>query len=68
MSQMGKLMNEALRTFAPAMSEDSSNAIGLQELQDGAMRFASQGGPMIDLFGQVPVLANLSVLPEKEME
>ena len=53
--------------FCQASCADTRNAISSPVSVDGAMRFASQGGPMIDLFGRVPVLANLSARQAKEL-
>ena len=43
------------------------NATSLLGLQSGPMRFDSLAGQMIDLFGPVPVLANLSARQAKEL-
>ena len=46
--------------FTPQTSSHTPNAISSQALQSGPMRFAAPDGKMIDLFGPVPALANLS--------
>lgn len=57
--------SEALKTCTPLTSEGSRSAISSPALADGAMRFGSQAGAMIDLFGPVPVRANLSARQAK---
>lgn len=46
--------------FTLTTSKDSPNAISLQALESGLSPFGVQDGQMIDLFGPVPVPANLS--------
>jgi len=46
---------------------DSINAISSPESGDGLSRFAAPAGQMIDLFGPVPVRANLSPRQAKEL-
>lgn len=53
--------------FTPATCVDSHNVISSQDLADGPMRLDLQDGPMIDLFGLVPVRANLSPRQAKEL-
>ena len=43
------------------------SVISSQASAAGAMRFALQDGQMIDLFGRVPVLANLSARQAREL-
>lgn len=47
--------------------EDSTSAISSPESADGLSRFAAPAGQMIDLFGPVPVRANLSPRQAKEL-
>lgn len=47
--------------------EDSTSAISSQESAAGLSRFAAQAGQMIDLFGPVPVRANLSPRQAKDL-
>lgn len=47
--------------------EATRNAIGSQALESGRTRFDAPAGPMIDLFGQVPVRANLSPRQAKDL-
>jgi hypothetical protein len=53
-------MNGVLRMFDQTTFADSHSAISLPESADGRSRFDSPAGLMTDLFGAVPVLANLS--------
>ena len=53
-------MKGVLKMFTLTTSKDSPNAISLQALESGLSPFGVQDGQMIDLFGPVPVLANLS--------
>ena len=53
--------------FTPQTSSHTPNAISSQALQSGPMRFAAPAGQMIDLFGPVPALANLSARQAKEL-
>lgn len=50
-----------------ATCADSRNAISSQELASGHMPFALPDGATTDLFGQVPVRANLSARQAKEL-
>jgi hypothetical protein len=52
--------SEASRTCIPPISLASRSATSSPASVSGATRFAAPAGPMIDLFGPVPVLANLS--------
>ncbi|MDR9240764.1 hypothetical protein FEP07_04795 [Burkholderia multivorans] len=47
--------------------EATTSAISSQESASGRTRFDAQAGPMIDLFGPVPVRANLSPRQAKEL-
>ena len=53
--------------FDRATLTDTHSAISLQVLESGPMPFGSQAGQMIDLFGQVPVRANLSARQAREL-
>ena len=53
--------------FDRATLTDTHSAISLQVLASGPMPFGSQAGQMIDLFGQVPVRANLSARQAKAL-
>lgn len=53
--------------YDAAISPDLRNAISSPGLACGATRFVAPAGQMIDLFGQVPVLANLSARQAKEL-
>ena len=53
--------------FFPTTCEDSPNVISLPESVSGATRFAWLDGRMTDLFGQVPVRANLSARQAKAL-
>lgn len=46
--------------FTPPTCADSPNVTGSQELESGPWPYAAPAGPMTDLFGLVPVRANLS--------
>jgi hypothetical protein len=46
---------------------DIPNAISSQDSADGLPHFAAQDGPMTDLFGPVPVRANLSARQAKDL-
>ena len=50
-----------------ATCADTRNAISSPESEDGATRFDSLAGQTADLFGPVPVLANLSARQAKEL-
>ena len=60
-------MSEALRMSAQATCEDSRNAISSQESASGHTPFAAPDGVMTDLFGLVPVRANLSARQAREL-
>lgn len=53
--------------FTPQTSSHTPNAISSQASASGPMRFAAPAGQMIDLFGPVPALANLSARQAKEL-
>lgn len=53
--------------FTPQTSSHTPNAISSQASESGPMRFAAPAGQMIDLFGLVPVPANLSPRQAKEL-
>ena len=53
--------------FDRATLTDTRSAISLQVLESGPTPFGSQAGQMIDLFGQVPVRANLSARQAKAL-
>ena len=53
-------MKGVLKMSTLETSKDSPNVISLQALESGLSRFGVQDGQMIDLFGLVPVPANLS--------
>ena len=53
--------------FDRATLTDTHSAISLQVLESGPTPFGSQAGQMIDLFGLVPVRANLSARQAKEL-
>ena len=53
--------------FDRATLTDTHSAISLQVLESGPTPFGSQAGQMIDLFGQVPVRANLSARQAREL-
>lgn len=53
--------------FSRPTSPGIRSATSSPGLADGAMRFVSQGGPTTDLFGPVPVRANLSARQAKEL-
>lgn len=59
-------MSEALRMCAPTMSEDSSSAIGLQELQAGRLPCDVLDGMTLDQSGPAPAHANLSARQARE--
>lgn len=66
-SRPASSMSEALRTFTPTTSATSRNAISSPALVSGAMRFVAPAGQTTDLFGPVPVRANLSPRQAKEL-
>lgn len=51
----------------PQTSSHTTNAISLQVSASGPMHFVAPTGQMIDLFGPVPALANLSARQAKEL-
>ena len=53
--------------FDRATLTDTHSAISLQVLESGPTPFGSQAGQMIDLFGRVPVRANLSARQAKAL-
>lgn len=53
--------------FTTQTSSHTPSAISSQVLVSGPMRFAAPAGQMIDLFGPVPALANLSARQAKEL-
>ena len=53
--------------FSPAICEDSRSAISSPASASGATPCDKRDGPMIDLFGLVPVRANLSARQAKEL-
>jgi len=61
------LTTGVLKMFDRATLTDTHSAISLQVLESGPTPFGSQAGQMIDLFGQVPVRANLSARQAKEL-
>lgn len=59
--------SEALKTCCPATSTASPNATSSPVSASGATRFAPPAGQTIDLFGPVPVRANLSARQAKAL-
>jgi hypothetical protein len=59
--------SEALKTSNRETSMDFHSAISSPGSASGHLPCDEQAGPMIDLFGQVPVLANLSARQAKEL-
>ncbi len=53
--------------FTPQTSSHTPSATSSQASASGPMRFAVPAGQMIDLFGPVPALANLSARQAKEL-
>lgn len=53
--------------FTPQTSSHTSSVISSQASVSGPMHFAAPAGQMIDLFGPVPVPANLSARQAKEL-
>ena len=53
--------------FSPAICEDSRSAISSPASASGATPCDKRDGPMIDLFGLVPVRANLSARQAKDL-
>ena len=53
--------------FTPQTSSHTPNATSSQASASGPMRFAAPAGQMIDLFGPVPALANLSARQAREL-
>ena len=64
---MELLTHEASKTSTRETSTASRSAISSPASVSGATRFASPAGPMIDLFGPVPVRANLSARQAKAL-
>ena len=60
-------MNEASKTYIPATCAVSRNATFSPALASGPTQFALQDGQTTDLFGLVPVRANLSARQAKEL-
>ena len=60
LSRRVKSMSDPLLTCNPTTSEDSTSAISSPASEGGATPSDSQGGPMIDLFGQAVVPASPS--------
>lgn len=54
--------------YTPAICEDSPNVISSPALACGAMRFGRPDGQTTDLFGLVPVRANLSARQAKALD
>lgn len=61
------LTKEASRTFTRPTLPASRNVTSSPELRPGALPFAVPAGQMTDLFGLVPVRANLSARQAKEL-
>ena len=59
-SRPESLTSEASKTFTPTICAASRNATSSPALASGATPFDSLDGQTTDLFGRVPVLANLS--------
>lgn len=66
-SHPGLLTSEALKTCCPATFSASHSATSSPASASGATHFALPGGQMTDLFGQVPVRANLSARQAKAL-
>ncbi len=66
-SRPASLMSEASRTYTPRTSPASRNAISSPALASGATPFGAPDGQMTDLFGPVPVRANLSASQAREL-
>lgn len=66
-SRQASLMSEASRTCTPRTSPASRSAISSPASGCGAMPFAAPDGQTSDLFGLVPVRANLSARQAKEL-
>ena len=60
-------MRGVLRMSSQKNSKDLSSATSLQESACGHTPCDKPDGPMIDLFGQVPVRANLSARQAREL-
>jgi hypothetical protein len=60
-------MSETLETCTPETCTGIRSAISSPGSASGRLRFAVQNGPTIDLFGPVPVRANLSPRQAKEL-
>ena len=61
------LTSEALKTFTQTICAASRNVTSSPASASGATPFDSPAGPMTDLFGRVPVRANLSARQAKEL-
>ena len=61
------LTNVALKMSIHQTSSDTRNVISLQESESGRTHFGALGGLTIDLFGPVPVRANLSARQAKAL-
>ena len=66
-SRQDTLTNEALKMSIPATCAGLRNATSLPELASGPMPCDPQDGQTTDLFGLVPVRANLSARQAKEL-
>lgn len=66
-SRQASSMNARSRTSCPATSPASPNATSSQALASGAWLFAAPVGLTTDLFGPVPVRANLSARQAREL-
>ena len=66
-SLLARSIREASRTFCRRILQASRSATSSRALADGALRFGSPAGQTTDLFGPVPVLANLSARQAKEL-
>lgn len=66
-SRQASSMSAALKTFAPATLPASPNAISSPESASGAWLSGVLAGQTTDLFGPVPVRANLSARQAKEL-
>ncbi len=67
-SPPASLTAEASKTCAPATSKASSSAISSPASASGPLRFVEPDGQMTDLFGPVPVRANLSARQAKALD
>jgi hypothetical protein len=64
-SRPATLMSEASRTFTPTICASSGSATSSPALASGVTPLGKPDGLMTDLFGRVPVLANLSARQAK---